>query len=155
MFEQLCTVKHVQMLSNLVHMLQWCNNASRQNGTSWRECYLDQCSPKPSVQNQIWTSLHWQLSHFDLNFCGHVHNLKWWHYTKWCNKENSFAWLNLEKSISVDFYGLQKLHWQLFPNELKFGGTLYFYMPFHPVKSHVKCNSFSSSNHHQTPSDRI
>ena len=46
-FEQLCTVKHVQMLSNLVHMLKWCNNASRPNGTSWRKCYIDQSAPKP------------------------------------------------------------------------------------------------------------
>ena len=69
-----------------------------ENKLTWSKC------PKTlPVQNQIWTTLHWQLSPFDLNFCGHVQNLKWWHYTKWCIKENSFAWLNLEKSISVDF----------------------------------------------------
>src|SRR3954468_20176665 len=48
-FEQLCTVKHVQMLSNFVHILKCCNNASRPNGTSWREFYIDQSTPKPSL----------------------------------------------------------------------------------------------------------
>ena len=48
-FEQLYIAKHVHMFSNLVHMLKWCNNASRPNGTSWRECYLDQSAPKPSL----------------------------------------------------------------------------------------------------------
>ena len=46
-FEQPYIAKHVQMLSNLVHILKWCNNASRPNGTSWRECYLAQSAPKP------------------------------------------------------------------------------------------------------------
>ena len=56
-----------------------------------------------SVQNQIWTTLHCQVCPFDLNFCGHVEILKWWHYTKWCINENRFAWLNLGKAISADF----------------------------------------------------
>ena len=57
-FEQLCTGKHVQMLSNLVHMLKWCNNASRQNVTSLRECYLDQSAPKPSLSRTKFEQLY-------------------------------------------------------------------------------------------------
>ena len=68
--------------------------------------YWSNC-PKPlPVQNQIWTTLHCQVCPFDLNFCGHVQILKWWHYTKWCIKENRFAWLILEKPfllISRDY----------------------------------------------------
>ena len=56
----------------------------------------------PLCPEQIWTSLHWQLSPSDLKFCGHFHNLKLWQYTKCCIKENRFAWLNLGKSISFD-----------------------------------------------------
>ena len=61
------------------------------------------CPKIPSDRNQIWTSLYYQLSLLDPNFCGHVHMTKWGHYTKWCIKENRFAWLNLEKSISANF----------------------------------------------------
>ena len=57
-FEQLCTVKHVQMLSNLVHMVKWCNNASRPNGTCWRECYLDQSTPKPFLSRTKFEQLY-------------------------------------------------------------------------------------------------
>ena len=48
-FEQLYIAKLDQMLSNLVHMIEWSDKASRPNGTSWRECYLDQSAPKPSL----------------------------------------------------------------------------------------------------------
>ena len=57
-FEQLCTAKHVQMLSNLVHMLKWCNNASRPNGTSCRECYIDQSAPKPFLSRTKFEQLY-------------------------------------------------------------------------------------------------
>ena len=48
-FEQLYIAKHVQMFSNLVHMLQWSNHAPRPNGTGWRKRYLDQSASKPSL----------------------------------------------------------------------------------------------------------
>ena len=40
-------IKHVQMLSDLVHMLKWSNYSSIPSGTSWRECYLAQSAPNP------------------------------------------------------------------------------------------------------------
>ena len=46
-FEQLYIDKHVPVFSNLVNMLQWFIYSSRPNGTSWRECYLAQSTPKP------------------------------------------------------------------------------------------------------------
>ena len=57
-FEQLCTAKHVQMLSNLVHMLKWCNNASRPNGTCWREGYHDQSVLKPFLSRTKFEQLY-------------------------------------------------------------------------------------------------
>ena len=56
-FEQLCTAKHVQMLSNLVHMLKWCNNASIPNGTGWRRGNLGQSASKPSLTRIKFESL--------------------------------------------------------------------------------------------------
>ena len=50
------------------------------------------CAKTLLVQNQIWTTLHCQLSPFDLNFCGHAQIHKRWHYTKWWIKENKIAW---------------------------------------------------------------
>ena len=46
-FEQLYIAKLVQMLSNLVHMLEWPNKASRPNGTRFGVEQLDQNTPKP------------------------------------------------------------------------------------------------------------
>ena len=46
-FEQLYIAKLVQMLSNLVHMLEWPNKASRPNGTRFGIEQLDQITPKP------------------------------------------------------------------------------------------------------------
>src|SRR6187401_3166944 len=46
-FEQHYIAKLVQMLSNLVHMLEWPNKASRPNGTSFGIEQLDQITPKP------------------------------------------------------------------------------------------------------------
>ena len=46
-FEQLYIAKLVQMLSNLVHMLEWPNKASRPNGTRFGVGQLDQNTPKP------------------------------------------------------------------------------------------------------------
>ena len=57
-FEQLCTAKHVKMLSNLGHMLKWCKNASRPNGTSWREEYHDQSVLKPFLSRNKFEQLY-------------------------------------------------------------------------------------------------
>src|SRR6187399_284696 len=46
-FEQLYIAKLVQMLSNLVHMLERPNKASRPNGTRIGVEQLDQNTPKP------------------------------------------------------------------------------------------------------------
>ena len=46
-FEQLYIAKLVQMLSNLVHMLEWPNKASRPNGTRFGIDQLDQITSKP------------------------------------------------------------------------------------------------------------
>ena len=46
-FEQLYIAKLDQMLSNLVHMLEWTNKASRPNGTRFGVGQLDQNTPKP------------------------------------------------------------------------------------------------------------
>ena len=46
-FEQLYIAKLVQMLSNLVHMLEWLNKASRPNGTRFGIEQLDQITLKP------------------------------------------------------------------------------------------------------------
>ena len=46
------------MISNLVHMLKWCNNASRPKGTSWRERYLDQSAPKPFLSRTKFEQLY-------------------------------------------------------------------------------------------------
>ena len=46
-FEQLYIAKLVQMLSNLVHMLECPNKASRPNGTRFGIEQLDQITPKP------------------------------------------------------------------------------------------------------------
>ena len=46
------------MLSNLVHILKWCNNEYIPNGTSWRECYLDQSAPKPSLSRTKFEQLY-------------------------------------------------------------------------------------------------
>ena len=46
-FEQLYIAKLVQMLSNLVHMLEMPNKASRPNGTRFGIDQLDQITPKP------------------------------------------------------------------------------------------------------------
>ena len=46
-FEQLYIAKLVQMLSNLVHMLEWPNKASRPNGTRFEIEQLDQITSKP------------------------------------------------------------------------------------------------------------
>ena len=64
---------------------------------------LIKCPKTLSNQNQIWTTLYYQLSLLDPNFGEHVHVTKWGHYTKWCIKEKWFAQLDLHKSISVDF----------------------------------------------------
>ena len=57
-FEQLYIAKHVQMFSNLVHMLKWSNYSSRPNGTSCRECYLDQSAPKPFLSRTKFEQLY-------------------------------------------------------------------------------------------------
>ena len=64
---------------------------------------LIKCPKTLPVQNQNWTTLDCQVCPCDLKFCGHVQVLKWRQYTKWCIKENRFAWLNLGKDISADF----------------------------------------------------
>src|SRR6187399_1116497 len=46
-FEQLYIAKLVQMLSNLVHMLEWPNKAPRPNGTRSGIEQLDQITSKP------------------------------------------------------------------------------------------------------------
>ena len=61
------------------------------------------CPKTLSDQNQIWTTLYYQLSLLDPNFCEHVHMTKWGHYTKWCIKEKWCAQLDLLKSISAHF----------------------------------------------------
>ena len=65
---------------------------------------VHQNAPKtPSDQNQIWTTLYYQLSPLDPNFCEDVNVDKWGHYTKWFIKGKWFAQLDLGKCISVDF----------------------------------------------------
>ena len=46
-FEQLYIAKLIQMPSNLVHMLEWPNKASRTNGTRFGIEQLDHITPKP------------------------------------------------------------------------------------------------------------
>ena len=46
-FEQLYIAKLIQMLSNLEHMLEWRNKASRPNGTRFGIEQLDQITLKP------------------------------------------------------------------------------------------------------------
>ena len=46
------------MLSNLVRMLKWCNNASRQNGSIWREGYHGQSVIKPFLSRSKFEQLY-------------------------------------------------------------------------------------------------